>query len=336
MPRHSRQIGYRGVCVSLLINSTVVLQVVFPHCFFFRFRSLLTDILAGQALGYTEEADRGTDVLFGIRDRIPDTEPLWILNVDNALANIFLRRGEWRLALGSLDRIMELIPAATEKIVRQQFASAANLSELESLLKVAYKCETLCRQGRTLLQVGALPQVAEIFELVNTTWNVSGLKIPPELVNHDIVKLMPVQLKVNEALFYFAQSHYDQAIESFMGALGLLRQLGNLSPKYASEDWMGPTIAGCDAPNKVYSDCVNNIALCHLYTCRMNEAVQHMEALIREDPTAFLSERVAFNLCTMYELGADSAASTRKKRVLQLIAKRFFLHDVGPESFRVT
>jgi hypothetical protein len=60
-----------------------------------------------------------------------------------------------------------------------------------------------------------------------------------------------------------------------------------------------------------------------------------MEGLIREDPTAFLTERVIFNLCTLYELGSDSTVGTRKKRVLQLIAKRFFLHDVGPESFRI-
>jgi hypothetical protein len=58
--------------------------------------------------------------------------------------------------------------------------------------------------------------------------------------------------------------------------------------------------------------------------------------VIQEDPTAFLTERIVFNICTLYELGSDSAASARKKRVLQLIAKRFFLHDVGPESFRVT
>jgi hypothetical protein len=37
----------------------------------------------------------------------------------------------------------------------------------------------------------------------------------------------------------------------------------------------------------------------------------------------------------LYELSADTAVANRKKRTLQLIAKRFFLHDVGPESFRI-
>eukprot|EP00541_Cyclophora_tenuis_P018803 CAMPEP_0116576136 /NCGR_PEP_ID=MMETSP0397-20121206/20346_1 /TAXON_ID=216820 /ORGANISM="Cyclophora tenuis, Strain ECT3854" /LENGTH=78 /DNA_ID=CAMNT_0004105107 /DNA_START=244 /DNA_END=480 /DNA_ORIENTATION=- len=77
------------------------------------------------------------------------------------------------------------------------------------------------------------------------------------------------------------------------------------------------------------------MALSALYTCRMREAVRMMESVVREDPTAYLTERLAFNLCTLYELGADTAASARKKRVLQLVAKRFYLHDIGPESFRL-
>ena len=78
------------------------------------------------------------------------------------------------------------------------------------------------------------------------------------------------------------------------------------------------------------------MALCSLYTCQMKDAVSLLEGLVREDPTLFLTERVAFNLCTLYELGSDSAVSARRKRVIQVIAKRFFLHDIGPESFRVT
>ena len=80
----------------------------------------------------------------------------------------------------------------------------------------------------------------------------------------------------------------------------------------------------------------NNMGLCALYTCRMKEAVRVMESLVREDPTLYLTERLAFNLCTLYELGTDTTSSARKKRVLQQVAKRFYLHDIGPEQFRVT
>ena len=81
--------------------------------------------------------------------------------------------------------------------------------------------------------------------------------------------------------------------------------------------------------------CLNNLALCALYTCRMRDAVNMMEALVREDPTKYLTEVMVFNLCTLYELGSDNATSERKKRVLQSIAKRFTLHDIGPENFRL-
>jgi hypothetical protein len=61
-----------------------------------------------------------------------------------------------------------------------------------------------------------------------------------------------------------------------------------------------------------------------------------MEGLVREDPTMYLTEGVAFNLCTLYELGSDGDECTRRKKILQRVAKRFFLHDVGVESFRLT
>jgi len=45
---------------------------------------------------------------------------------------------------------------------------------------------------------------------------------------------------------------------------------------------------------------------------------------------------VVFNLCTMYELSCDNEVATRRKRVLQQVAARFFLHDIAELSFRIT
>jgi tetratricopeptide (TPR) repeat protein len=297
---------------------------------------LVTDILAGQTQQYSDDAEGASDVLFALRDRIPKDEPIWLASVDNALANMFLRQGEWRLALGSLDRMMELVPAATESELRSTFSNSPNAAEIKSLLITAYKCEILSRQGRALLQVGALPQVAQVFEWAKTLWDQVESRIPSELANHNVVKLVPSLMEANGGLYYFAKSNFELAIQSFSAAVEKLREQGNLTPKYRSEDWMGPTVAGSESPNILYSECINNLSLCCLYTCRMKDAIQFLEGVVREDPTSFLTERVAFNLCTLYELGSDSAASARLKRVLQLIAKRFFLHDVGPESFRVT
>jgi tetratricopeptide (TPR) repeat protein len=299
---------------------------------------LQTDVLAGQALEYTEDAPRATDILYNLRQRIPSSEPAALARVDDALANIFLRRGKWRLALASLDRIVELIPAAIQaECESKKFgATQALQTNVISCLTKTCMCEIMSRQGRVLLQAGVLFEAAEIFETAKILWTEVEASIPEELRNHEAVKLMPCQMEVNEALFYFSKSHYDHAIQSFSKAVDLLRKTDNFHTRYRSGEWVGPSIITCEAANVLYSEAINNIALCHLYTCNMKEAVDLLEGLVRQDPTSFLSERVAFNLSTLYELGSDSATGTRKKRVLQLIAKRFFLHDVGPESFRVT
>ncbi len=297
--------------------------------------SLLSDILAGQVQQFVDASSGASDILFEIRDRISTEDPVWLTTVDNALANLFVRQSRWRLALGSLDRVLELIPAATKQYVASKYAGVKNKYELEEYLLAAYRCEILSRQGRILLQIGALPQVANVFEAARQTWTCLNSKMPSELVDHSLIQLLPVKEAMNEGLFDFAKSNFDRAMSSFSRAVDLLRSAGVPMLKYDPEDWMGPTVAGSETPNIVYSECMNNMSLCALYTCRMKDAVSLLEGVIREDPGSFLTERTAFNLCTLYELGADSAVSAKRKRILQLIAKRFFLHDVGPESFRV-
>ena len=277
-------------------------------------------------------------MLYSLRERIPIEQPVWITSVNNALANTFLRQGEWRLALGSLDQILELIPSASKYEVETKFNFSDEQMAL-SVLIAAYSCEVLSRQGRALLQVGALPEAEERFGRAKMNWinaTQSSGTMSPELESVPIVQIVTPLLDVNQGLLYFANGNCEQALESFKRATDQLRKQDMLCPKYRVDDWIGPTIAAPRPRDALYTECINNMGLCALYTCRMHEAVQLMEGLVREDPTAFLSERLAFNLCTLYELGYDSAASARKKRVLQLIGKRFFLHDVGPESFRVT
>eukprot|EP00980_Cylindrotheca_fusiformis_P006263 scaffold1340_cov122-Cylindrotheca_fusiformis.AAC.6 len=292
-------------------------------------------ILAGQARQYFGDANEAADILQDLQSQIPKDDPVSLVWVNNALANLFLLKEDFRLALVAFDQILKLIPEATEEEVRLKHPNAANHSELCSLLATAYKCEILCRQGRTLLQAGALPQVAEVFEYARSEWTAAEERIQPDMASHPVLKLMSCQMQVNEALFYFGQSNMEHAMESITNALELLRSQDLLNQRYDESVYMGTGVVGIDATNILYSECVNNLALCSLYTCEMKDAVNLLEDLIRVDPTAFLTERVAFNLCTLYELGADSAVSARRKRVLQLIAKRFFLHDIGPESFRV-
>ena len=302
-------------------------------------RSTPSDIIAAQAQQYTDDPLRTSDILFELREKIPKEDSIWIVCVDNALANLFLRQAEWRLAMGALDRIVELIPAATDYEADHRFSHVPDRQKVVSVLTTAYRCEILSRQGRCLLQVGALPEVEQRFLSARTQWetmveSVNGFG--KELSQHVMIRTMPALLAANDGLFYFAKSNYEKAMECFTRATDHLRSHGTLIAKYRVEDWMGPTVAGSEMHHVLFSECINNISLGFLYTCRMADSVMILESLVREDPTAFLTERVAFNLCTLYELGSDSAGSARRKRVLQLIAKRFFLHDIGPESFRLT
>lgn len=314
-----------------------------------------TDILAGQSCEYNpDNKESSVDILCHLREQIPSTECGWLASVDNALTNIYIRRGEWRLAIGSLDRVFDLIQDATQAEVQSLLTSSndiepdpENTKMITSILMKAYMCEILSRQGRIFLQAGAVFEAGELFEDAKTIWSEvessssSSILLPKELSYHNesLKVATPSLLEVNEGLFYFAKSNYDHALQSFSKAINILRKDGsssNFHSKYRIGDWIGPVIAGCQTPTKLYNEAVNNMTLCHLYMCNMKDAVVSLEGLVRDDPAAFLTERVAFNLCTLYELGADSTVATRNKRVLQLIAKRFFLHDIGPESFRVT
>jgi tetratricopeptide (TPR) repeat protein len=299
-------------------------------------------VIAGQAHDYFDgtAATKAIDILHQLREKIPSNQPMWLCNVDNALANVFLRRGEFRLAMASLDRIISLIPEAVKAEVALNNTENEDADASCSLLTKAYTCEIYSRQGRILLQAGALFEAADIFEsakILSGEVEASSAHFPTRN-NNEVVRLLPCQMQVNEGIFHFSKSRYDHALESFSKAVEILRkdrENNILASKYRSKDWVGPCIVGCQPANVLYNETINNMALSHLYMCKMKDAVDLLEELVCEDPTSFLTERLAFNLCTLYELGSDNATGVRKKKTLQLIAKRFFLHDIGPESFRV-
>ena len=103
-------------------------------------------------------------------------------------------------------------------------------------------------------------------------------------------------------------------------------------PSY--KDLSLPTL-GFDSTPSLTVEALNNLSLCLLYSGNMRSAVTELEGLIREDPCVYLTEGLAFNLCTLYELGLDGEECTRKKKLLQRVGKRFYLHDIGVESFRL-
>jgi len=300
-----------------------------------------TDILAGQSKDYAageQKQNQATDILCHLREDI--LEGSWIASLDGALANCYIRAEEWRLALGAIDRMMDSLPTVAKAQV-QNLLGVDN-PELSKLWTKAYRAELLSREGRIFLQIGGLDEAKQLFAAAKTCWtSMKSLTIPlPEALakrNTTLQVVTESMLEINDGLVHFSESNYEQALEAFGGATEILKlHAGGFTSSYQKDEWLGPSIAGCQTTSMLYHEAVNNSSLCHLYACRMDEAVDTLEQLVREEPAQFLTERVAFNLCTLYELGSDAAIATRKKRVLQLLAKRFFLHDIGPESFRVT
>lgn len=75
--------------------------------------------MAAESLQYTDSSStRCADALFGLRDILMEKkEYSWLTSVDNALANAFLKRKEWRLACAALDNMMTSIPDAIQELV---------------------------------------------------------------------------------------------------------------------------------------------------------------------------------------------------------------------------
>lgn len=235
-------------------------------------------------------ASQNIDALWTIRKAIVGSDGendrnANLMLVENAIANV--SGPDWRLALAALERML-------------------NLSKDRSV-------DILSRQGRILLQAGAIKGARIIFDRVAR----QGSGKPFD----------QAQVLVNNGLLLFSDGSFEESLESFENATQLLRPL-----VYEAIN----TKARSNEVTDLYSETINNMALAALYLCRLDDSLKLMESFVREDVTLFLTDRVAMNLCTMYELASDSTVSTRKKRVLQLVAKRFSLHDIKSECFRVT
>lgn len=361
-------------------------------------------ILAATSLLYTDPGNpqRCLDVLHRLRVEITNTgrsrtktgattsassptssRPIRYLNrIDVAIANVHMRRREWRLALGALDDVVRNIDGGVELEIERRVAmaeaeaaamaaAAAKTIEdkdkvcdwLRTALSGAARIEIRSRQGWVFLQSGAIPEAEKMFgladrdrpaveDVLRDTEAYAVTNPNHVLVNGlagtALVRHSPACCLTNDGLRLLAIQEYEAAMQRFTDAMRHLQRdhdaqdtSAAAAPPYHDEEEMSATIGfgseGVGGPGpSLIAPCLNNLALCALYTCRMHHAVAMMESLVREGPTMFLTERLAFNLCTLYELGSDGPASERKKRVLQLVSKRFFLHDIGSESFRIS
>jgi len=261
-----------------------------------------------------------------------------LMQVENAIANVFTAKKEWRMVLSCYQRMLDRLPDIARDEAAQLKRSmklTADPQVVKRGLELTYKAELLSRQGRILLQAGALDAAEQIFAQASTTFNETLDDSSKDILSdHAAVQHIPALLKANDGLYQFSLGQYDAAMDLFQATVEHLRAIStSVSPagvQFNSE--AGITTASRE---NLYSETINNMALAALYTCRLNDALELMESLVKENVTAYLTARVALNLSTLYELASESAYSARKKRVLQLVAKRFELHDIPAECFRV-
>ncbi len=298
-------------------------------------------------------------------------ETTWknLLQLDIILSNILTRNQEWRLALLTLENIIGYAEDVAAFVARKTFilgksgSSSVSIRNATHIMNKSILIEMFSRQGRVLLQAGALPAAATVFERAHdefqelessgilekvarkgsssTSSTSTNTRVGNDwLSEQKIVKNIPTQILLNEGLLHFAHMDYDLAEIKFNNAIQIQRKEQGEELNLDEEgrrDLQNTQLIDrmVDTEGDLLVPCLNNFALCALYTCRMREAITLMEALIREDPTRYLTHCIVFNLCTLYELGWDNTMSDKKKQVLQLVAKRFSLHDIGAESFRL-
>lgn len=284
------------------------------------------------------------DEFYSLRATLCDKSDLFQLDV--VMSNLLMYREEWRLALVTMDNMLGYVPDAVTAWVEKRKTTEKNRQGQASteVLTKAIQIDLYSRQGKILLQTGCLPAAATVFERAQGVY----LSMNPEETDIDgaeynllsgsdlrLVHNIPSQILVNEGLLHFAHADYDLAEQKFMKAIELQRLkekrgIDRISTRYLLSDGL------IDSEEDLFVSCTNNLALCALYTCRMREAVNILESLIRENPTEYLTECLVFNLCTLYELGYDNPTSEKRKKILQSIAIRFTLHDIGIENFRLS
>ena len=313
-------------------------------------------------------------MLYDLRDRATRTDywntqgmEIWRSVIDNALVNTFVRKREWRMALKSLDNLLDGLDHGADREVEWWSSDSAERSDgavsaeeriqMKELITSAAHVELLSRQLLILLQSGAISAGETIqndvrlhatkveslmSDAMRSNENMTTLsRMTREMV---MVRQVPIRAQLNEGLLQFARCNYTDAASCFRHALAQQRQLDETSSAstevvkslecQTDKDLSSPTL-GFDTLPSLTVEALNNLSLCLLYLGNMRNAVQELEGLIREDPSVYLTEGIAFNLCTLYELGLDGEECTRKKRLLQRVAKRFHLHDIGVESFRL-
>ena len=242
-------------------------------------------IFAATALQFTmSDKSATTSALWQIRhdlEKDMSANVMHVIHVDQTLSNLFCAQGEWRMALESLERLMELVPQGAARWFEGHGGQSNSTDpQVLKILTDACQCELLSRQGRILLQIGAVDGARILFERATMRWQ----DIPSNDVFLDILKKYgetkrileqaEPQLQANLGLLQFAHQDYNAALEHFRKSLQIMETMdqqastnsGETKSKYITTDWVGGGLIAPVSRHSLYSEVTSNLAVTALYT----------------------------------------------------------------------
>ncbi|CAM9330233.1 unnamed protein product [Ectocarpus sp. 4 AP-2014] len=248
----------------------------------------------------------------------------WRRRVMLNLVNMFVGRGNWRMALGLLedlgeDQCSERSTPACSSSSHEEVTGAAGeegaWAPVDDL-----RVELLSRIGRVFLQFGSVEDAEVYFRRAEAAAAEAGSN--PRIL-------------VNRGLLDFSRNEFVAAQENFRNAATEAAMLAAKEepPDGSDDNWLWATI---DQGAGLLDAALNNLSLAMVYSCDVLRGVRTLEGLIRKDPRLYMLDLVIFNLCTLYDLSFDAVASAKKKRTLQAVAQRFRLEDIDASSFRMS
>ncbi|CAM9686740.1 unnamed protein product [Ectocarpus sp. 8 AP-2014] len=248
----------------------------------------------------------------------------WRRRVMLNLVNMFVGRGNWRMALGLLEDLGEdqcgerSTPACSSSSHEEVTAAAGEEGARASVDNV--RVELLSRIGRVFLQFGSLEDAEVYFRRAEAAAAAAGSN--PRIL-------------VNRGLLDFSRNEFVAAQENFRNAATEAAVLAAKEepPDGSDDNWLWATL---DQGAGLLDAALNNLSLAMVYSCDVLRGVRTLEGLIRKDPRLYMLDVVIFNLCTLYDLSFDAVASAKKKRTLQAVAQRFRLEDIDASSFRMS
>lgn len=260
---------------------------------------------------------------------------IWRRRLCTSLASAFQGLGKWRPALAQLRSLDEDLRDAMST------NTVGSVSKKQSALRTA-RCEVLSRMGRLFLQLGDVHQASALFTKASAEAT-GALGIGFQNAQH---KGMEAQILMNAGLLAFAKSDYGAAATHFENAMkaasvtvasqvsAMERSSFTNVPYHACDptDCSGVEEEGAAS---LLRAAVNNSAIAALYACDLPRALACLEGAVRRDPALYMRDTVVFNLCTLYDLSRDPAASTHCKKVLEALAQRYSLDDLNKASLRL-